>query len=114
MTYTRSDRSSDTLYLSRVSIERLGEVMLPVEVLVGFDNGEEVLETWDGIAGYRDFDYTGTGKVVWAKIDPYDKIDMDVNRINNSYTLEQKFTASRRIMNKYVLIMQMIISIFTL
>lgn len=114
VTYTRSDRSSDTLYLSRVSIERLGEVKLPVEVLVGFDNGEEVLETWDGLAGYRDFDYTGTGRVVWAKIDPYDKIDMDVNRINNSYTLEQKFTASRRMMNKYVLIMQMIVSIFTL
>jgi hypothetical protein len=114
VSYTRSDRSSDTLFLSRVSIERLGEVKLPVEVLVRFDNGDEVLETWDGMAGYRDFDYTGTGKVVWAKIDPYDKIDMDVNRINNSYTLEQKFTASRRMMNKFVLLMQMMISIFTL
>jgi hypothetical protein len=61
-----------------------------------------------------DFEYTGTRKVVWAKLDPYDKIDMDVNRINNSYTLEQKFTATRRMMNKYVLLMQMIISIFTL
>jgi len=114
VTYIRSDRTSDTLYLSRVSIERLGEVKLPVEVLVRFDNGDEVRETWDGIAGYRDFEYTGPGKVVWAKIDPDDKIDMDVNRINNSYTLEPKHTASRRMMNKFVFLMQMMITIFTI
>lgn len=114
VTYTRSDRDSDTLYVSRASVERLGEVMLPVEVLVKFDNGDEVLETWDGRARYKDFEYTGTRRVVWAKVDPYDKIDMDVNRINNSFTLEQTFTASSRMMNKFMLLMQMMISIFTL
>lgn len=114
VTYTRSDRSSDTLYISRVSIERLGDVVLPVEVLIRFDNGDEVLDSWDGMDSYKDFEYTGTGKVVWAKIDPYDKIDMDVNRINNSFTLEPKHTSSRRMMNKFVLLMQMMISIFTI
>lgn len=114
VTYTRSDRKSDTLYISRVSIERLGDVMLPVEILIGFDNGEEVLEHWDGVSLYRDFEYTGTKKPVWARIDPYNRIDMDVNRINNSWTFEPERTAARRMMNKFMFLMQMMISIFTL
>ncbi|MGE5349056.1 MAG: M1 family metallopeptidase [Actinomycetota bacterium] len=114
VTYTRSDRKSDTLYISRVSVERLGEVMLPVEILIGFDNGDELLEHWDGKALYRDFEYTGTRKPVWVKIDPYNRIDMDVNRINNSWTLEPERTVARRMMNKFMLLMQMMISIFTI
>jgi hypothetical protein len=112
--YTRSDRGSDTLYLSRVSLERLGDVMLPVEVLVGFDNGEEVLEKWDGKSRYKDFEYTGAGRAVWAKLDPYDKIDMDVNRLNNSWTQEPERAVIRRMLNKFLLLVQIMISIFTL
>ncbi|MDZ7634591.1 MAG: hypothetical protein U5L72_09215 [Bacteroidales bacterium] len=113
MTYTRSDRASDTLYISRVSIERLGGVTLPVEVLICFDNGDELLESWDGKESYKDFEYTGNSKVIWAKIDPYDKIDIDIDRINNSWSSVQKFTATRRMANKFVFLMQMMISIFT-
>jgi hypothetical protein len=112
--YTRSDRTSDTLYISRVSIERLGGITLPVEVLVGFENGGEVLESWDGKSSFKDFEYTGSRKVIWAKIDPYDKIDIDVDRINNSWSSVHKFPAARRMANKFVLLMQMMISIFTL
>ncbi|HNT93047.1 MAG TPA: M1 family metallopeptidase [Bacteroidales bacterium] len=114
VTYTRSDRSSDTLYLSRVSLERLGEVILPVEVLIGFDTGEEVLENWDGTGAYKDYEYTGVGQVVWAKIDPYDKIDIDINRMNNSFTLDPSGATTRRMMNKFMFLVQMMISIFTL
>ncbi len=114
VTYSRSDRKSDTLSISRVSLERLGDVMLPVEVLIGFDNGDEILETWDGKARYKDFEYTRTGRAVWAKIDPYDKIDMDVNRLNNSWTREPDRSVTRRMMNKFMLFVQMLISIFTL
>ncbi len=113
VTYTRSDRSSDTLYISRVSIERLGGIILPVEVLICFDNGEEVLELWEGKESYKDFEYTRNSKVVWAKIDPFDKIDIDIDRINNSWSSVQKFTATRRMANKFVFLMQMMISIFT-
>jgi len=112
--YTRSDRTSDTLYISRVSIERLGGVTLPVEVLIGFENGEEVLELWDGRESFKDFEYTGASKVVWAKLDPGDKIDIDVDRINNSWSSVHKFAAARRMANKFVFLMQMLISLFTI
>ena len=114
VTYISSDRKSDTLYLSRVSLERMGEVTLPVEVLIGFDNGDEVLERWDGKASFKDFEYTGMRKVIWAKIDPQDKIDLDVNRINNSWTDKPDRTASRLMTNKFIFLVQMMISMFTL
>lgn len=114
VTFTRSSSGNDSIYSSMVSINRLGGITLPVEVLIHFDNGDEVLEQWDGKARYKDFKYTGTRKVDWAKIDPYEKIDLDVNRINNSAGKEQKFTASRRMMNKFVFLMQMMLSAITI
>lgn len=112
--FKRGDRDGDTTYISRVSVERLGGVTLPVKVLVHFDNGEEEMAEWDGKARFRDFEFSGTRQVSWAKIDPFDEIDIDVNRINNSSATEQKFTASHRMMNKFVFLMQMMISIFTI
>jgi hypothetical protein len=114
VTFTRSSSAEDSIYFSTVSISRLGGITLPVEVLIHFDNGDEVIEQWDGKARYKDFNYTGTRRVEWAKIDPFEKIDLDVNRINNSSAREQKFTASRRMMNKFVFLMQMMISLFTI
>ncbi len=114
VTYTRSDRKSDTLYISRLSLERLGGITLPVEVLVGFDNGEELLELWDGKSSYKDFEYTGASKVLWAKLDPYDKIDIDVDRINNSWSNVHRFPAARRMANKFNFLIQMMISLFTI
>lgn len=114
VTFKRSDRSGDTTYLSTVSIERAGGIMLPVKVLVHFDNGDEKMEEWDGKARYKDFEYTGTRQVTWAKIDPFDEIDLDVNRINNSWTDNPRFTAARRMTDKFIYLMQMMISILTI
>jgi hypothetical protein len=114
VTFTRSDRKSDTLYLARVGIERTGGMMLPVEVLVRFDNGDEVIEEWDGKERFRDFEYTGTRKVTRVIIDPDNKIDLDINRINNSWTDDPQFTASGRMMTKFIFLMQMVISLFTI
>ena len=113
VSYERSDFQTDSLYLSTVSVERLGGITLPLDVLVHFDNGDEVLEEWDGRARYKEFEYTGTRKVNWVKIDPYGKIDLDVNRINNSWSDNPKFPASGRMMDKFIFLMQMMITIFT-
>jgi len=113
VSYERSDFQTDSLYLSTVSVERLGGITLPLDVLVHFDNGDEVLEEWDGRARYKEFEYTGTRKVNWVKIDPYGKIDLDVNRINNSWSDNPKFPASGRMMDKFIFLMQMMITLFT-
>jgi hypothetical protein len=107
-------RGTDSLYKSVVQLERIGDVMLPVEVLVHFNNDEEIHETWDGKSRYKDFTYTGTKKIVWVKIDPEYKITMDVNYINNSLTDDPDPVPLSRMTNKLITYLQFFISIISL
>ena len=97
-----------------MSLKELGEVMLPVEVLVHFNNGEEVMESWDGKSRYKDFIYTGKSKIEWVKIDPEFKIRMDVNYINNSMTHDPDRIPLRRLTNKLISFMQFFINFISL
>jgi hypothetical protein len=85
--------SKKTLYKSSIVIHRLGEVKLPIEVLIHFDNGKEILKTADGQARTLEIKLEGDSKVVWAKIDPKNKIPLDINSINNSLTVEEDNSA---------------------
>jgi aminopeptidase N len=106
--------SMDRQYKSAVELERAGEVMLPVEVLVHFKNGDELLESWDGKSRFKDFSYTGTREIEWVKIDPEFKIRMDVNYINNSMTLNPDRVPLRRLTNKLMSFMQFFINSISL
>ena len=44
----------EKLIRATACIERVGEVMLPVEILIGFDDGEEITECWDGKERYTE------------------------------------------------------------
>jgi hypothetical protein len=112
----RKSTTSDSLsyYKSMVQLERVGEVMLPVDVLVHFDNNEEVLESWDGKSRIKDYTYNGTRKIQWVKIDPEFRISMDVNYINNSLTEEPDRIPVRRITGKMISFMQFLLNIVLL
>jgi len=114
MIVSRDDTSDDTIYTSVVRVERLGEVQLPVEVLVHFEDGTEVTEYWHGKDRYRYFEYLGTKKVVWSEIDPERKIPMDVNYINNSYTVKPDKVPQKRLIRKLATFMQFITHIISL
>jgi hypothetical protein len=75
-------------YECTVLVTRRGEVTMPVDVLVHFDNDKEVREHWDGKDRWKQFKYTGTEKIVWAKVDPDDVLAIDININNNSQTTE--------------------------
>jgi hypothetical protein len=112
--FRKSEKEKDTIYIATVQLERIGEVMLPVEALIHFNNGDQILETWDGKARYKDFTYTGTRKVDWVKIDPEYKIKMDVNYINNSMTNDPDRKPVKRYTNKFISVMQFFINIISL
>ncbi len=76
------------LYESTVTVSNLGDCRLPVSVLVRFSNGEEVRESWDGMASTTRFIYRMPSRVTLAIIDPENRIPLDINRINNSKTLD--------------------------
>jgi hypothetical protein len=105
---------TDSLYTATAQLERIGDMMLPVDVLIGFTNGDEILENWDGKARYKDFTYTGYREIEWVKIDPEFKIRMDVNYVNNSMTEEPQKAPLHRIVNKILAFVQFYLSIMLL
>lgn len=106
--------SSDSEFRAVAELERAGEVMLPVDVLVHFNNGDEVLETWDGKSRFKDFTYFGKRTIRWVKIDPEFRIKMDVNYINNSMTVNPDRVPVRRLSNKLISFMQFFINFISL
>ena len=76
-------------YDSKVVLKRIGEVKIPVEILVHFSNGKEITKTWNGKSRTYELKFKSQAKIEWAKIDPENKILIDVNLANNSYTLKQ-------------------------
>lgn len=105
---------NDSIYTSNVQLERIGEVMLPIDVLIHFDNGDQVLESWDGKARFKDFKYNGKRKIDWVKIDPDYKIKMDINYTNNSLTSYPDHKPVRRYTNKLIAFMQFFINFISL
>jgi len=75
---------------------RNGELVFPQEILVVFEDGEEVRETWDGKDRWKRFKYSGPGKLKMARLDPEFKIPLDVNQTNNSRLAAPDKTPLRR------------------
>jgi len=69
---------------SRVTILRHGEVRLPVELRIEFEDGRVVNERWNGHDRWYRFRYEGA-KVVRAMVDPGRKIAIDVDPSNNEW-----------------------------
>ncbi len=115
-TLTTSDSTGTAKknYKSKVGLERSGDVMLPVEVLIHFNDGREIMENWDGKSRYKDFEYSGTQKIDWVKIDPEFKIRMDINYVNNSITDNPDQIPVRKLTNRMLSFIQFFISIFSL
>ena len=83
-----SDEKKSQLYYSEIGIRRLGQFTFPVELEVIFDNGDTLREKWDGKDLWKKFKYTKPAKLVYATVDPDQKIPLDVNYTNNSKSIE--------------------------
>ncbi len=90
-------KKNEFKYNPEVMIHRVGEIKLPVDILIHFGNGERVLKTWDGKKRTKIFKFKNTAKVDWVKVDPNYKITMDINLTNNSLTVKPK----RKVVEKY-------------
>jgi len=86
------DSSQEKVYKNEVVILRKGDLVFPQEILIVFDNGEEIRETWEGKGRWRRFEYIKSHKLMMAKIDPEYKIPLDINQMNNSKLLEPNKT----------------------
>ena len=99
---TNNNKDEKDIFNSKVIIHRAGEIKLPVEVLIHFSNGDEVLKKWDGIDRIKTYYFTNTAKVDWVKVDPKYKITLDVDLANNSLTVKPKRTVIEKYTAKFL------------
>ena len=101
------------LFESKIILRRLGDMKLPVDVLISFDNGEQVLEYWDGLARSHDFIFEGKSKVAQVEIDPEKKIWIDCNFNNNSRSVQRQTKGVRKYWLKAVVAAQQLMESIT-
>jgi len=82
------EEDSETLFRSEVVVRRFGGGVFPVEVLMVFEDGEEVRYRWDGRARWKRIVVEQTSKLVHAVVDPDRVLLLDVRPSNNSRVLE--------------------------
>ena len=100
-------RGEGTRHRTDVIVRRYGEAVFPVEVLVGFADGEEVRVRWDGEARWHQFTFTRSARAVRTIVDPDHVLLLDVNYTNNSKTLApQADAASTKWMLKWMVWLQ--------
>lgn len=102
-------------YESMVTVRRLGDARLPVELLVEFADGRTRRETWDGRDRWTRFRYRDGAKVARAVVDPDGKIALDVDPANNSWTDESGVArrASRKWSARFLLWLQNLLELHT-
>ncbi|MCQ2251028.1 MAG: M1 family metallopeptidase [Bacteroidales bacterium] len=82
------DRDSTAETRSSIFVQRMGTMVMPVEVLVLYETATTETLRWDGRGRCKEFVVQGTSPVVSAQIDPERKIACDIDYLNNSVQLE--------------------------
>lgn len=100
------NENGEAIISSSVVVQRLGDMTLPMEILIQFEDGKEVMEKWDGMSTMKTFTYEGTQKIVCAEIDPEHKIFIDKNFLNNSFTSKPNVSGVRKYVNEFMFWMQ--------
>ena len=75
----------EKIFKNEVVVVRKGELVFPQEILIEFEKGEKILEKWDGKERWKRFVYIKPSKLRSARLDPEEKILLDVNFKNNSF-----------------------------
>jgi hypothetical protein len=94
------------VFTATATLHRLGEIILPVEVLFRFEDGTERTEQWDGTARTKAFSFQSKSKIESVHIDPAQKITLDIDLNNNSQTLKPHTTVLWKYTLKAVFWMQ--------
>ncbi len=101
-------------YLNKVLVVRKGEWVFPQTILVVFENGRKIRESWDGKDRWKRFVYTGPERLAFAQVDPDGVWLLDDNWANNSFCLESRPAGPRKIALKVAAWFQNLLSILSL
>jgi len=78
------------MYRNEVVVVRKGELIFPQEILITFEEGEEIREKWAGKERWKRFVYIKPYRLKSVQVDPDNKVLLDVNYLNNSRLFKPK------------------------
>ncbi|MFW6140818.1 MAG: M1 family metallopeptidase [Acidobacteriota bacterium] len=84
------EETQEKKYKNIVTVVRRGEWFFPQEILITFENGEEMRESWDGKERWKRFVYYRPVELKSACVDPENKVVLDINYLNNSRLREEE------------------------
>jgi hypothetical protein len=102
----KKDAKDDTVYQTYVSLRRVEDFVMPVEVEIKFDNGEKIREHWNGVGRWIRYSYQKKAKAVSAEIDPDHTVQIDRNNFNNSYVVEAHTKPTHKLSNYWMFVSQ--------
>jgi len=108
------DSKRPVFFESEVMVRRLGEVKIPVEVQIVFKDGEKIVENWDGLYRWKKFSFNRPSPIVKAVVDPDFKLVLDINRTNNSRTINPNRLAPLKGISAWLFWLQHFFEFFTL
>jgi hypothetical protein len=92
-------KTGEEIYRTYVTVQRKADFVFPVDLKVTFDDGQSVLEHWDGRDRWKRFVYERQAQVVSAEIDPGHEVWLDRNFFNNSYVVKADTRATSKLAN---------------
>ncbi len=110
----KTDEDTLNLYHTVVKVNRSGEVIMPVEILLVFSNGDSLREKWDGSERWVEYEFYKPSKLTCAVVDPDQKILIDSNFANNSKTLKENNKLGMGISAKLLWWFETILEFFTI
>ena len=84
----KKEKESKT-YRTEVVVQRLGGARLPVDVLMVFENGEQIRRHWDGQYRWQRYQFEKSVRLQYAVVDPLRKLLLDIDPTNNSRWVEK-------------------------
>jgi hypothetical protein len=83
-----SDTEEAGRFETEVVVRRLGDAVLPVDILVRFQDGHEVRESWDGRATWWRRTWDRPARATEAIVDPDRILAVDIDRTNDGLRLD--------------------------
>jgi len=102
------------LYSSTVTVRQLGAARIPTSIRICFEDGQELLEEWDGRSSSVVLRYRRGARVLSAEVDPERVVLLDLNLINNSRTARPSDIPAWSVATRLALMLQTVIQLLSL
>jgi hypothetical protein len=96
---SQPSKPGDEIYRTYVTVQRKVDFVFPADLKVTFEDGQTVVEHWDGRDRWMRYVYDRKAQLASAELDPGHQVWLDRNFYNNSYTRKADTQATKKLAN---------------